>query len=117
MGEGLKKLQPGVGTTGGGRRPTGAAPAHGTTIGRLAAGLRWSAAQKKGYNTEWALEKNGFRSPRRAREAMFEALVPGNRKRYFGKQIPESMPRWQTRHFICWDGTALRWTISRCSWR
>jgi putative transposase len=26
------------------------------------------------YNAEWRVEKNGFRSPRQAREAWFEAL-------------------------------------------
>jgi hypothetical protein len=47
MGEGMKKLRPGAGTTEGNRRPTGAAPILGVTTSGLAPGQRWSLARKR----------------------------------------------------------------------
>ena len=47
MGAGLEKLEPEGGAMEGGRRPTGVAPASGTTTGGLAPGQRWSVARKR----------------------------------------------------------------------
>lgn len=46
MGEGLKKLRPGDGTTQENHRPTGAAPATGVTTKGLASGRSLSVARK-----------------------------------------------------------------------
>jgi hypothetical protein len=87
MREETKKAGAEAGATQGGRRPSGVAPAASAIAGGLAPGQRWRAARKRevvlrmlrgesveDYNAQWRVEKNGFVSPRQARQAWFAAL-------------------------------------------